>query len=89
LRTGALGVKTLDTTARKANHTLRDINAAYDSSVGRKIRDVMGLLPGGGEVNAFGDTLRGLSGKAQKATGNARDSLQKVNTMPDDSSSFA
>jgi hypothetical protein len=26
---GALGLKALDTTARKASHTLRDINAAY------------------------------------------------------------
>jgi hypothetical protein len=88
-RTGALGIKTLDTTARKANHTLRDINAAYDSSAGRKVRNVVGLLPGGGEVNAFADTVCGLSGKAEMAIGNARSSLQKSNVVPDVTSSFA
>jgi hypothetical protein len=86
---GALGLKALDTTAHKASHTLRDINAAYDSAAGRKVRDVVNLLPGGGEATALANTVRGFSGRAERAIDNTRSGIQKLNTMPSDSSSFA
>jgi hypothetical protein len=74
---GALGLKYAQVGARKASHTLRDINRVYDSNVGRDVRALIDLVPGGAEVTGYANAARDYSGVAQQALDTGRKALQK------------
>jgi hypothetical protein len=74
---GALGLKNLQVGARKASHTLSDINRVYDSKVGRDVRALVDLVPGGSYVTGLANEARDYSGVAQQALDRGRKALQK------------
>jgi hypothetical protein len=86
---GALGLKNLQVGARKASHTLEDINRAYDSSAGKEVRNLINLVPGGSYATGIANDVRNLSGKAQRGLDRARSTLQKSDVVQRVNKSFA
>jgi hypothetical protein len=78
---GALGLKNLQVGARKASNTLSDINRAYDSRVGREVRTLVDLVPGGSYVTGLANEARDFSGVAQQGLDRARKALQKSDVV--------